>query len=81
MEVSGQLHTPAVYPQGRNPWYPLDRRLGGHQSWSGCSSEEKNFQPLLGLEPTIIQPVAQCYTTELNDVTVTTGKIDCLPLK
>jgi hypothetical protein len=22
-------------PQGKNPWYPMDRRLGGHQSRSG----------------------------------------------
>jgi hypothetical protein len=30
MEVSGQLHP--LYPQGKSPWYPLDRRLGGPQS-------------------------------------------------
>jgi hypothetical protein len=24
-----------LYPQGRSPWYPLDRRLGGPQSRSG----------------------------------------------
>jgi len=29
MKVSGQLHTPAALPQGKSPWYPLDRRLGG----------------------------------------------------
>jgi hypothetical protein len=28
MEVSGQLHVLAAFPQGKNPWYPLDRRLG-----------------------------------------------------
>jgi hypothetical protein len=39
----------------------LDRRLGGLQSRSGRSGEEKNSQPLPGLEPTIIQPVAQRY--------------------
>jgi hypothetical protein len=33
MEVSGQLH----------PRYPLDRRLGGLQSRSGHSGEDKNF--------------------------------------
>jgi hypothetical protein len=34
--VSGQRHAPtAVYPRGKDPWYPLDRRLGGPQSWSG----------------------------------------------
>jgi hypothetical protein len=40
-------------------------RLGGHQSRSGCGGEEKNTQPLQGLEPPIIQPVAQRYNTEL----------------
>jgi len=38
-----------LYPQGKSPWYPL-HRLGGPQSCSGCSGEEKNSQPLLGIE-------------------------------
>jgi hypothetical protein len=59
MEVSGQLRAPAALPQGKNPWYPSDRRLGGPQSRSGRRGEEKNFQPLPGLEPPIFQPVAQ----------------------
>jgi hypothetical protein len=44
----------------------LDRRLGGPQSRYGRGGEEKNSQPLPGLEPPIIQPVAQRYTTELS---------------
>jgi hypothetical protein len=40
-----------LYPQGKNPWYPLNRRLGGPQSRSGRGGEEKNSQPLPGLEP------------------------------
>jgi hypothetical protein len=36
----------------------LDRRLGGPQSRSGHGGDEKNFQPLPGLEPPIIHPVA-----------------------
>jgi hypothetical protein len=32
----------------------------------GRGSEEKNYQPLLGFEPPIIQPVVQRYTTELS---------------
>jgi hypothetical protein len=55
-----------LYLQGKNPWYPLDRRLGEPQNWSGHGGEEKNSQPLLGLEPLIIQPVTQHYTTELS---------------
>jgi hypothetical protein len=34
---------PLLYPQGKSPWYPLDRRPGGPQSWSGCGGEEKNL--------------------------------------
>jgi hypothetical protein len=70
MEVGGQLHAPAALPQGKSPWYPLDRRLGGTQSRSGRDGEEKNSQPLPGLEPQIIQPVAQFYTTELSRLRV-----------
>jgi hypothetical protein len=40
-----------LYPRGKRPWYPLDRRLGGPQSRSGRGGEEKNSQLLLGLEP------------------------------
>jgi hypothetical protein len=52
-----------LYPQGKSPWYPLDRRLSGPQGRSG-RGEEKNSQS--GLEPPIFQPVAQRYTTELS---------------
>jgi hypothetical protein len=55
-----------LYPQGKSPWYPLDRGLGGPQSQSGHCGEEKIPQYLPGIEPLIIQPVAQHYTTELN---------------
>jgi hypothetical protein len=64
--VSDQLQAPAAVSQGKSPWYPLDRRLDGPQSWSGLGDEEINSQPLPGLEPPIIQPVAQRYTTELS---------------
>jgi len=39
-----------LYLQGKSLWYPLDRRLGGPQSHSGCGSEEKNSQPPLLLK-------------------------------
>jgi hypothetical protein len=51
MEVSGQLHTPAALPQGKNPLYPLDRRLGGPQNRSGHDGEEKNSHAPPGIEP------------------------------
>jgi hypothetical protein len=52
----------------------LDRRLGGPQNRSGCGDEEKISQPLLRLEPPIIQLVSQRYTTELS---CPYGKIKC----
>jgi hypothetical protein len=54
-----------LYLQGKSPWYPLDRRLGGIQSRSGSGGEEKNAQPLPGLEHPIIQLVVKRYTAEL----------------
>jgi hypothetical protein len=71
MEVSGQLHSSAALTQGRSPWYALDRRLGGPQSQSGRGGEEKNSQPLPGLEPPIIQSVSQRYTAELSQLQLT----------
>jgi hypothetical protein len=69
MEVSGQLHAPAALPQGKSPWYPLDRRLGGPQNRFGRGGEEKNSQPPPGIEPyggklyeqKIIHNEADCY--------------------
>jgi hypothetical protein len=55
-----------LYPQGKSPWHPLDRRLGGPQSWSGHGGEEKNSQPVPGLAPPTIQPIAQPYIIELS---------------
>jgi hypothetical protein len=38
-----------LYLLGKNPQYPLGRKLGGSQSWSGRSGERK-FLTLTGLE-------------------------------
>jgi hypothetical protein len=57
MGVSGQHHAPAVfYPRGKNPRYPLDRRLSGSRGW------KKNPLHLSGIEPPIVQPVVRHYT-------------------
>jgi len=34
--------TQLLYARGKSPQYTLDRSLGGPQSWSVCSGEEKN---------------------------------------
>jgi len=56
--VAGFTSRP-LYLQGKGPWYPLDRRLGEPRSRYGHGGGEKNSQPLPGLEPPIIQPIAQ----------------------
>jgi hypothetical protein len=58
--------TRPLYPPEEEPLVPLDRRLGGSHSRSRRRDEEKNSQPLPGLEPLIFQPVAQSYTTDLS---------------
>jgi hypothetical protein len=40
--------------------------MGGPQSRSKRGGEEKNSHPLRGIEPPIIQPVAQRYSTEVS---------------
>jgi hypothetical protein len=66
MEVSGQLHAPAPLAPEKELVVPLGRRLGGPQSRSGRDGEEKNSQPLPGLEPQIILPVARRCTAEVT---------------
>jgi hypothetical protein len=55
-----------LYPQGRSPSYPLERRLGWLQILSEHGGEEKNSQLLPVFEPPFIQPVVQRYITELS---------------
>jgi hypothetical protein len=70
MEVSGQLHSPAALTPGKESLVPLDRRLGGTQSRCEGGNEGKNFQPLPGLEPPIIQPVAIPLSYAVHHTTV-----------
>jgi hypothetical protein len=46
-----------LHLQGKSPWYPFDMRLSGPQSLSGLGGEEKNSQPLPGIELLIIMKV------------------------
>jgi hypothetical protein len=55
-----------LYPQGKNALYSFNKESGWAPEPSGGSGEEKNSQPLPGLEHSIIQHVAQSYTTETN---------------
>jgi hypothetical protein len=53
-----------LYSQGKSPWYPLDRRLGGPQSRSGRGGEDKIPSPCRKSNPRtpIVQPLGQRYT-------------------
>jgi len=44
-----------LYSLINSPWYPLDRRMGGPQSQSGCG-DEKNSLPLPGIEFQLSSP-------------------------
>jgi hypothetical protein len=57
MEVSGQLHAPATLLQGKEPQYPLNRRLCGPQSLSGIFEKEKTLFLVLRIEPWLIQSI------------------------
>jgi hypothetical protein len=52
---------PQLYPQGKSPRYPLDRRLGGTQSRYGHCVEGKSSKPRQESNPDylIVQPVAK----------------------
>jgi hypothetical protein len=54
----------SLYPQGKSPWYPLDRRLGRPQSQSACCGEEKYLAPAINLTPAI-QSIASCLTDSI----------------
>jgi hypothetical protein len=45
-----------LYPRGKIPQYPLDRRLGGPQSWSGRHGEVKILAPTGTQTPTSGHP-------------------------
>jgi hypothetical protein len=73
MELSGQLHTPdTLQPRERAPGSHWLGSLGGPQSRSGRGSGTKNSQPLPGLDPPIIQPIAQRYPGSSSFPTILT---------
>jgi hypothetical protein len=63
--VSLTIHQ--LYPWGKIPWYPSNRRLGGPQSRSGCLGKELNLLPPLGFEPR--------FTVELLSVPLLHGEM------
>jgi hypothetical protein len=61
MELSGQFHSWPLYPWGRSPQYPLDRRLGGPHGWSVRYGKKKISRPFWESNPGL-QPIARRYT-------------------
>jgi len=58
MGVGGQRHAPAALLPGMTR-YPLCRRLGGPQGWSGWV---RKISPALGFDSRTVHPVASRYT-------------------
>jgi hypothetical protein len=58
MEASGQLHTPAILLQEKEPQHPLNMTLDGPQSWSGRFREGKSLLLLPEIKSQAIHPIA-----------------------
>jgi hypothetical protein len=82
MEVSGQHHARWLNTQGRNPLYPLYRRLSALQSKSGRCGEEKKILPPLGIRPQLLHGiVSQTAEPQISQFRTSTqnkhqGRID-----
>ena len=63
MVVSGQSMRCPLYSQGKSSQYPLDRRLGGPKSQSGCFGE--NALDPAGIESQIMHPHLVTIPTKL----------------
>jgi len=59
MGVGGQRHAPAALPPGNKTQYPLYRRLGEPQGWSGGV---RKISPPLEFDPRIVQLIVNPYT-------------------
>jgi hypothetical protein len=64
MEVSCQPHTAVTFALGESPLYPLSRRWGGPQRWSGHFGEEINFLPQWDSNPRLSSLWLNHYTDD-----------------
>jgi hypothetical protein len=85
--MSDQFHPPAAltpkYPRRNNTPTPMDRKLGGPQSRSGCSGEEK-IEPLLSpihytgwATPPPLNISIQCSTQQFASYVTTRSFLAC----
>ena len=66
MDVRGKLPAPATSCSGKQPQYPLNRRLHGLQSQSGHWWGVKNLLPLTGIKSQIIQSTSAIHIVTLR---------------
>jgi hypothetical protein len=82
MEVSGQLHSSALYPRGKSPPPPPDNRCigGGVGPTAGQDlMEERKILPLLWIEPRQSIPWPVAIPTEVSRLPVKKGKFVKFP--
>ena len=60
MEVCGQVYSQLLYPQGKHPGNPLNRKLGEPQSQPGCFGEDKGVLFVLGIVPQFLNCPSVC---------------------
>ena len=51
LDGSGQLHAPAAFTSGKEPWYPLGRRPGGPRAGQSVLEKRKTSLPTENLTP------------------------------
>jgi hypothetical protein len=64
--ISALHHVPAALITEKCPLYPLDRRLGGPQSWSARCGAEKNLLCLPGIKPRPFSPYHIAIPTQCS---------------
>jgi hypothetical protein len=68
MEVGGQICAHAVSSQGKGPWYPRGKRIGGHKSQYGHYGEEKSVFALLEIEPQFLSHPIHSLVSKPNEL-------------
>jgi hypothetical protein len=64
VEVSGQLHAPAVLPTGKEPLVPIGQEVGwtSEPVWTIWRKENSSPYWDSNSDPSVVQPVASRYT-------------------
>lgn len=60
-------HRVVILPQRKDHQYPLNRRLGGPQTQSGCCGEEKNIFPMPDIKLQFLSQLANSLVTVLTE--------------